>query len=132
MTHGDSWAFAAPSPRGRARNVTPNAFTKHAAARALVNANRAPATGNRNRTRASGDRWKPKRNAWKRSHSLTKPFRRGRPEMAAEPTRKNRAVHGMRFARPPMSSMWRVPVAITTPPAPRKSRPLKTAWFRTW
>src|SRR5712692_11234401 len=45
ITHGDSWAFAAPSPRGSARNVTPNAFTKHAAANALVNAKSAPATG---------------------------------------------------------------------------------------
>src|SRR6266540_4527245 len=45
MVHGDSCAFSAPVPRGRARNVIPNAFTKQAAASAVVKARRAPATG---------------------------------------------------------------------------------------
>jgi hypothetical protein len=52
--------------------------------------------------------------------------------MAMAPTRKKRAVQGIRLARPPISSIRRVPVAMTTPPAPRKSRPLNTAWFSTW
>ena len=112
--------------------MIPNAFTKHAAASALVNARSAPATGNRKRTRASEERWNPNRKAWKSSHSLTKPLRSGSPEIAAAPTRKKSAVHGIRLARPPISSMCRVPVATTTPPAPRNSSPLKSAWFSTW
>ena len=36
---GDSFASLASFERGKARNVIPKAFTKHAAARALVNAN---------------------------------------------------------------------------------------------
>src|SRR5207245_4172704 len=102
IVHGDSCAFSAPAPRGRARNVIPNAFTKHAAASALVRASNAPAIGKRNRARASDERWNPNRKAWKRIHSLTKPLRSGRPEMAAAPTRKKSAVHGIRLTSPPI------------------------------
>ena len=52
--------------------------------------------------------------------------------MATEPRRKHAAVHGMRFTSPPISSMFRVPVAWSTLPAPRKRRALKAAWFTVW
>ena len=110
----------------------PNALTKQAAARAVVRPRSAPPIGKASRTKVSLDVWKPSRSDWNTSHSLTKPFRKGRPEMAMAPSRKKPAVHGIRRARPPMCSIWRVPVAATTPPAPRKSSPLKRAWFRTW
>ena len=110
----------------------PKALTKQAAASAVVRPSRAPPIGKASRTKVSLDVWKPSSSDWKTSHSLTKPFRKGSPEMAMAPSRKNPAVHGIRRARPPMCSIWRVPQAATTPPAPRKSRPLNRAWFRTW
>ncbi len=66
------------------------------------------------------------------SHSETKPFRGGSPLMAAAPTRKRKAVSGMRRERPPSRSMSRVPQAWWTAPAPRNRSDLKVAWFTTW
>lgn len=63
------------------------------------------------------------------NHSDTKPLSGGMAEMAREPMRKHTAVMGITFARPPSTSMLRVPVACSTLPAPRKSRPLNMAWF---
>ena len=96
-----------------------------------MSANSAPATGKTSRLRVVVA-VKPCNSAWKSNHSLTKPLRSGRPEIAAAPTRKNSAVHGIRLARPPIPSSCRVPVAITTPPALRNSKPLKRAWLSTW
>jgi hypothetical protein len=47
------------------------------------------------------------------------------------PMRKKSPVHGIRRSRPPKRSICRVPVAITTLPAPRNRSPLKIAWFNT-
>ena len=44
----------------------------------------------------------------------------------AAPTR------GMRCCRPPSSSIRTVPVACSTSPAVRKSRPLKAEWLSMW
>ena len=126
-----SCADAAASLRGSARNGMPNAFTKHAAASAAVNASREPAIGNISRVRLSVVP-KPARSAWYVSHSLTKPFSGGRPEMATAPIRKKNAVAGMRRIRPPISSMLRVCVECTTDPAARNSRPLNMAWLNVW
>ena len=52
--------------------------------------------------------------------------------MAIDPTRKNRAVQGILFARPPIRFMSAVPVLTTTDPAPMKRSPLKTAWLSEW
>ena len=54
-----SWAAAAPLLRGNARNVMPNALTKHAAASAPVSASRTPATGKRKWTSGSDEERKP-------------------------------------------------------------------------
>src|SRR4026208_135337 len=43
-----SLALAAAGVRGRPRKLTPNAFTKQAAAKAADNANKAPTAGTRN------------------------------------------------------------------------------------
>ena len=106
----------------------PNALTKQAAASAVVSASSAPADRKQKVDerlgRAARSRY---RNAWNVSHSLAKPLSGGRPEIAIAPTRKNSAVHGIRRSRPPNCSICRVPVAITTPPAPRNSSPLNTA-----
>ena len=79
----------------------------------------------------SADIRKPWRSAWNASHSLANPFSGGSPEMASAPTRKHVAVHGIAPVKPPISSMFRVPEAAATLPAPRNSRPLNTAWFST-
>jgi len=52
--------------------------------------------------------------------------------MAREPRKKRRAALGMSLARPPSLSMFRVPVACITVPAPMKRRLLKRPWFQTW
>ena len=38
----------------------------------------------------------------------------------------------MRWMRPPSCSMSRSPVAVSTAPAPKNSRLLKSEWLRTW
>jgi hypothetical protein len=128
MGHGDSVACSAWTDRGRPRKVTPKAFTKQAAARPPVRASIAAD----NTTRRPVGPWNrlaaPSR-AWKVSHSLTNPLSGGRPEMAMAPSRNSPAVHGMRRASPPSSSMLWTWVRLMTLPAPRKSRPLKAAWF---
>jgi len=53
MVGDASCALAAASLRGCARNVMPKAFTKHAAASALVNASNAPPIGNISRSKLS-------------------------------------------------------------------------------
>ena len=52
--------------------------------------------------------------------------------MAIAPIRKQKAVTGMGRMRPPISSMFRVPVECSTDPAPRNRRHLKIAWFSVW
>ena len=56
----------------------------------------------------------------------------GSAEIAAEPTRKTKAVSGMRWISPPRCSMSRSPVALSTAPAPKNSRLLNSEWLRTW
>jgi hypothetical protein len=64
-------------------------------------------------------------------NSLTKLFSGGRPQMATAPTRKPRAVQGIRRARPPSRSISRVWAEWMTEPALKKSRALNSAWFQT-
>ena len=73
-----------------------------------------------------------RRIAWKISHSETKPLSGGSAEIATQPTRKTKAVCGMRWIRPPSCSMSRSPVAVSTAPAPKNSRLLNSEWLRTW
>ena len=117
--------------RGNARNVIPKAFTKHAAARALVSAKTAKATmriNSRNGLAKAAD-WK---NAWKIMSSLTKPLKGGSAEIETAPIRNSSAVVGIRLINPPISSMFRVSVAFTMEPEVMKRRLLKMAWFNVW
>jgi hypothetical protein len=111
--------------------VIPNAFTKQAMASPPVRARPAMPRANIRFSSARSICWVWS-SAWNVSHSLTKPLRGGSAEIAAEPTKKQAAVHGMRLIRPPISSMFRVPVACRTAPAPRKRSALKAAWFIVW
>ena len=126
-----SVASCATCVRGRPRNVTPNALTKQAAASAADSASIAPIAGTRNLSSHCGSAGLS-RIAWKVSHSETNPLKGGSAEIAAEPTRKQNAVRGMRWIRPPRRSMSRSPVAVSTAPAPKKSRLLNTEWLKTW
>ena len=58
------------------------------------------------------------------SHSLTKPLSGGSPLMAAAPSANRPAVHGIARHSPPNRLISPVPVACSTDPAPRNSRPL--------
>ena len=69
----------------------------------------------------------PPSRAWNTSHSEAKPLSGGSAEIAHAPTRKKKAVRGIRLISPPISSMLRVPVACSTDPAPRNRSPLKHA-----
>ena len=111
MSLGCSLAFFASLERGKARKVTPKAFTKQAAARALVKAKIASATMRSNSRGGLAKRevWK---NAWKIMSSLTKPLKGGSAEMETAPMRKSSAVVGMRLIKPPISSMFRVSVVV--------------------
>ena len=131
MSLGDSFASFASCERGSARKVIPNAFTKHAAARALVRAKTANATirSSSRKGLARAVDWKK---AWKIMSSLTKPLNGGNAEMETAPIRKRRAVLGIRLIKPPISSMFRVPVALTIEPEVMKRRLLKMAWFKVW
>lgn len=53
MGAGTSWARSAASERGRARNVTPKAFTKQVTAKAPVTASATTAKANRMRVKMS-------------------------------------------------------------------------------
>src|SRR3989344_4116344 len=121
-----SCTFSCVSARGRARNVVPNALTKHAAARPPVRAREA-ALARKIIFEKTGSAAMPAKRLWKVSHSLTKPLNGGRPEMETAPMRKKAAVHGMTLMRPPYSSILRVCVAWTTDPAERKRSDLKSA-----
>jgi hypothetical protein len=68
----------------------------------------------------------PSRIAWKVSHSETKPFSGGSAEIAAQPSRKVKAVVGIRWISPPRCSISRSPVAVCTAPAPKNSRLLNS------
>ncbi len=70
--------------------------------------------------------------AWNTSHSEAKPFRGGRAEMAAAPMSMATEVTGMRWMSPPRRSITREPVAVSTAPAPKKSRLFMAAWLNTW
>lgn len=124
----DSFAFSLSILLGRARNVIPNAFTKHAAARPPVNA-RLPAE--RIKIPLIIALWAeiPAKRLWNVSHSLTNPLNGGKPEIAIAPTRKKIAVNGISFMSPPYFSMFRVWVCDITEPAPKNNKDLKTAWF---
>ena len=128
MDRGTSCACSARAERGMARNVIPNALTKHAAARPLASASMATAIGMTTATSGCGIAEPPSK-AWKTSHSEANPLSGGSAEIAQAPIKKNRAVRGIRLIRPPISSMLRVPRAWATEPAPRKSSPLKQAWL---
>ena len=131
MSLGDSLASFASCERGSARKVIPNAFTKHAAASALVSANTANEAikiTSRNGLAKAVD-WK---NAWKIMSSLTNPLKGGNAEIETAPIKKRMAVLGMRLIKPPISSMLRVPVALTMLPLVMKRRLLKMAWFKVW
>ena len=102
-----SVAFSLSMLRLLARNVIPNAFTKHAAASPPVN------------VRQAAPKMKilfinieevaiPLKRLWNVSHSLTNPLNGGRPEIATAPTKKNIAVYGISFMSPPYSSILRV------------------------
>ncbi len=125
-----SCARSAAGVRGRPRNVTPKALTKQAAASAADIASNAPTAGTRNFSPQDGS-CGLSRIAWNVSHSETKPLSGGNAEMAAQPTRNTNAVCGMRWMRPPRCSMSRSPVAVSTAPAPKNNRLLKTMWLNT-
>ena len=131
MGAGTSRACSAASERGRAKNVTPKAFTKQVTARAPVMARATTAKANRMRMKMSPSMAAPM-SPWYVNHSDTNPLSGGMAEMASDPTRKHRAVTGIRRARPPRTSMLRVPVACSTLPAPRNKSPLNMAWFTRW
>ena len=69
------------------------------------------------------------KNDWKIINSLTKPLNGGSAAIAIEPIRKMAAVRGMSLIKPPMRSMFLVPVAWATDPAVMKSRLLNSAWL---
>ncbi len=131
IDHGASCACAAAGDRGIARKVIPKAFTKPAAASPPVRASAPTARVSSGDTSITGLPIPDSRD-WKRSHSLTKPFRGGSPAIERAPIRKSTAVHGSRRIRPPNRFMSRVPVAWRIDPAPRKSNPLNAAWLRAW
>jgi hypothetical protein len=120
MEAGASWARAAASLRGTARNVMPAALTKHASVRPLVSASAARPNVN---VRLSSSRAIRTfcNSAWKISHSLTKPLSGGSAAIAAAPNTKHAAVHGMRVISPPSTFMLRVPVAWTPRPLPGRA-----------
>ncbi len=128
---GTSWASVLSGERGMARNMDPNALTKHEADRALVKAKRAMlikrSTLNSGFTTAT-----EVKNAMKISNSLANPLSGGRAAIETAPTKKNAEVTGIRWASPPMCSISRVLVADTTEPAVRNSRLLNMAWFNEW
>ena len=109
----------------------PKAFTKQAAARALVKANMESATtieSTRNGFASKVD-WKK---AWKIINSLTKPLNGGNAEIETAPIRNSNAVLGIRLIKPPMSSMFFVSVELITEPVVMNRRLLKTAWLNEW
>src|SRR5205823_13587841 len=91
-----SRAFSAAGVRARPRKVTPNALTKHAAANVADRARSAPTAGTKSLSPQEGSCGLT-RIAWKVSHSDTKPLSGGSAEIAAQPTRKTKAVCGMRW-----------------------------------
>ena len=111
--------------------MAPKAFTKQPAASAADSASIAPTAGTRNFSSHCGSLGLT-RIAWNVSHSETKPLNGGSAEIATEPARKAMAVSGIRWIRPPRRSMSRWPVAVSTAPAPKNSRLLKTEWLNTW
>src|SRR6202171_3057249 len=125
-----SSAASAASLRGRPRNVTPNALTKHAAAKAAARASSAPTAGTMIFSAHCGS-WGLCNTAWKISHSETKPLNGGSAEIATQPTRNTKLVSGIRWMRPPNLSMSRSPVEVRTAPAPKNSKLLKNEWLST-
>ncbi len=126
-----SRASRAAGERGRPRKGMPNALMKQPAASAAARASSAPTAG----TISFSPQWGNcglTRIAWNISHSDTKPLSGGSAEIAPQPTRHATAVRGMRWIRPPMRSMLFSPVAVSTAPATKNSRLLKTAWLKTW
>ena len=103
----------------------PKARTKHAAASAAESASKAPTAGTVSLSPHDGN-CGLSRMAWKISHSETNPLSGGSAEIATQPARNTTAVRGMRWISPPSCSMSRVPVALSTLPAPKNSRLLNS------
>ena len=55
----------------------------------------------------------------------------GSADIETQPTRKTKLVTGIRWISPPNLSISRSPVAVSTAPAPMKSRLLNSAWLKT-
>src|SRR5262249_12758429 len=119
-----SRARSAAGVRARPRKVTPKALTKQAAASAAESASSAPTAGTKSLSPQDGS-CGLSRIAWKVSHSETKPLSGGSAEIAAQPTRKTKAVCGMGGRRPRRCSMARPRVLVRPAPARKNSRLLK-------
>ena len=109
----------------------PNALTKQAAASAADSASSAPTAGTRNFRPQCGSSGLS-RIAWKVSHSETKPLSGGSAEIATQPTRKAKAVSGMRMDEPAEMLHVALAGAVSTAPAPKNNRLLKSEWLSTW
>src|SRR3989344_1008188 len=127
-----SFALAAWSLRGKARKVMLNAFAKHASASAPVSARNATLKPTMTCVATESSVMRLPSNPWKTSHSEANPFKGGKADIAMDPMRKLTATNGILAANPPNFSMFRMPVALWTAPAPRKSRLLNSAWLRVW
>ena len=126
-----SWAFSLFRERDCPKNISPNTFTKHAAANAAVNAKAAAATGIklRNTPLSSTSTCNA---VWKASHSETKPLNSGNEEILIQPTKNNMLVCGIFLIRPPIMSMFNSWVWWWMMPAPRNSKFLNKEWLKAW
>ena len=120
MLIGGSLAFETLSLLGMPEKGMPNALMNAATARALVRARPRIATTDVKDTTFIAPI--PPKRAMKVSHSLTNPFSGGSAAIDAAPMRKSKEVIGMRFVRPPSSSIFDVPVEYITDPAPVNKR----------
>src|SRR5712691_2318421 len=98
MLLGAAFAYFAPTLRGLPKNVIPYTFTKAAQAKVQAKATAPISSGKA----GIGPAAEPLGRDLKISHSLTKPFRKGKPEMAAQPMRKLIPVPGIRGSRLPI------------------------------
>src|SRR5262249_22184734 len=124
---GASIVCSASRERGIARNVTPKALTKHAAASPLVSASMPTARGIITATSALG-MLQPPRSDWKTSHSDAKPAcGRGPPGERAPPAQKAARRPRHAFTHPPRLS--NIPRAGRARPRPaaEKGHPVEPA-----
>src|SRR3989344_2840695 len=94
----DSLALMTSLLLGRAKNVTPKAFTKQASAKPPVKASE-PLASIKIHLAYDDKVDIPKNSDWNVSHSLKKPLKGGRADIAIDPTRKNKAVWGIYLIR---------------------------------